>query len=121
MMTAKRIMLVCRKAPYGDSLARETAEIALAAGAFDQELAIAFIGEGVWQLADQQDSMAIEQKNQQKLLSAFELYGITESYVESEALTERNLVKKQLFLDAETVNQSQLAELFEQADMLITV
>ncbi|WP_339337747.1 sulfurtransferase complex subunit TusC [uncultured Oceanicoccus sp.] len=120
-MTSKRILLICRKAPYGNSLARETAEIALAAGAFDQELAIAFIGDGVWQLLDQQDSGDIQQKNHQKLLAAFELYGINESYVDSEALTEREIDNSKLSISAKPVNQDQLTELFEQADILLTV
>jgi len=120
-MTSKRILLICRKAPYGNALAREIAEIALAAGAFDQELAIAFIGDGVWQLLDQQDSADIQQKNHQKLLSAFELYGISESYVESAALAERNIDHSRLSLAAKPVNQQQLADLFEQADILLTV
>ena len=120
-MSNKRILLVCRKAPYGNALARETAEIALAAGAFDQELAIAFIGDGVWQLLDQQDSTDIQQKNHQKLLSAFELYGISESYVESEALTERQIDQSRLSLAAKPADQQQLAELFQQADIVLTV
>ncbi len=120
-MSSKRILLVCRKAPYGNSLAREAAEIALAAGAFDQQLAIAFIGDGVWQLLEQQDSTGIQLKNHQKLLAAFELYGITESYVEMEALAERNIDQQGLNLNATAVNQQQLAELFEQADVLLTV
>ena len=120
-MSSKRILLVCRKAPYGNSLAREAAEIALAAGAFDQTLAIAFIGDGVWQLIDQQDSAGIQQKKHQKLLSAFELYGISECYIESEALSERQIEHSALSLAAKTVNQQQLAELFEQADIILTV
>ncbi len=120
-MTSKRILLICRKAPYGNALAKEALDIALAAGAFDQELAIAFIGDGVWQLLDQQDSNGIQQKNQQKLLSAFELYGINESYVESEALAQRQITHERLSLAANPVNQQQLAELFEQADVLLTI
>ncbi|ARN75525.1 sulfurtransferase complex subunit TusC [Oceanicoccus sagamiensis] len=120
-MASKRILLICRKAPYGNALARAAADMALAAGAFDQELAIAFIGDGVWQTIDQQDSTDIQQKNHQKLLSAFELYGISESYVEAEALTERQIEPSRLSLAAKPVNQQQLSELFEQADMLLTV
>ena len=120
-MTSKRILLICRKAPYGNTLAREIAEMALAAGAFDQELAIAFIGDGVWQLLDQQDSVDIQQKNHQKLLAAFELYGISESYVDSEALAERHIDHSRLSLAAKPVTQQQLAELFERADIVLTV
>ena len=120
-MSSKRILLICRKAPYGNTLARETAEIALAAGAFDQPLAMVFIGDGVWQLLDQQDSIDIQQKNHQKLLAAFELYGINECYVDSDALAERQLDSSQLHLAAKAVNQKQLTELFEQADIVLTV
>jgi len=38
----KRILIICRKAPYGNSLSREALDIALAASVFDQSLALLF-------------------------------------------------------------------------------
>lgn len=115
----KRIVLCCRKAPYGNSLAREALEIALASAAFEQNLAILFIGDGVWQLQTQQNSTAINCKSQQKLLSAFSMYDLNEIYVEQEALKARNIEAKELSIAAMLVDHNTVAELCNNADIIL--
>ena len=57
---SKKILIHCRKPPYGNSLAREAIDIALATAAFDQALTLLFSEDGVFQLLDQQNSQAID-------------------------------------------------------------
>ncbi len=73
-MDPKRILIICRKAPYGNSLANAALNVALATSVFDQTLALLFMGDGVWQLMPGQDSMGIAHKNLSKQLSALPLY-----------------------------------------------
>ena len=115
----KRILLVCRQAPYGNALAREAIEIALAASVFDQNLALVFIGDGVWQLNSGQDSSAIKYKNQEKLLSALALYDISEIYADGTALSERNITDDALSIAAKALTDAALAELLETADVIL--
>ena len=115
----KRIILVCRKAPYGNALAREALEIALAAAVYDQNLAIVFCGDGVWQLLENQNTETINSKNQQKLLSAFAMYDIDEIYVEDNALHSRNISPEELSIEATIINQKTIAALFDSADILL--
>ena len=117
--TTKRIILSCRKAPYSNALAREALDIALAAGVFEQDLALVFIGDGVWQLLDQQASQSINSKNVEKLLAAFPLYDINEIYVDKEALQVRNIDENRLSCTATIVEQPVLSELFESADIIL--
>jgi tRNA 2-thiouridine synthesizing protein C len=94
----KRILIVCRKAPYGNSLAREALDVALATSVFEQDLSLLFLDDGVWQLVPEQDSSAINSKNLSKPLSALPLYDINEIYIDSEALASRQLSADALVL-----------------------
>jgi tRNA 2-thiouridine synthesizing protein C len=115
----KRILLVCRKPPYGNTLAKDAIDIALATAAYDQDLHIVFIGDGVWQLHPNQNSEHIQSKNQQKLLSALPLYDINNLYVDAEALQQRNLGNCPLILDAKPLNSKALSALFDDADVIL--
>lgn len=112
----KRLLIICRKPPYGNSIAREAIDIALAASAFDQTVALLFIHDGVWQLNKGQDSEDIKQKNHGKALSALPLYGIEDIYVHSEALSQRQLTAADLLLPVKTITQHQLADLIDSYD-----
>lgn len=115
---SKRIIVHCRKPPYGNALSREAIDIALASSVFDQQLAIIFSGDGVWQLTKDQHSDGIPSKNHQRLLSALPLYDLNEIYVETQALQQRHLEITNLNVPARAVNQQELAELLEHADII---
>lgn len=119
--SSKRLLLVCRKPPYGNALARESVEIALAAAVFDQNLAIAFIDDGVWQLQDQQNPEQLELKSQQKLLSALPLYGVEHIYADADALRQRAISPTDLAVKAQLLAPKALAELFNDADMIVNI
>ena len=93
--TNKKILLVCRKAPYGNSLSREAIDVALAASAYEQDITIAFIGDGVFQLLDKQDGEEIEQKNQAKMISAFSLYEIENIVIDKDAIEKLEALLKE--------------------------
>ncbi len=77
-MTSKQFLIICRRAPYGESYAREALDVAMAAAAFDQRIAMLFLGDGVTQLFKRQDSAALTQKSLEKQLSALPLYDVNE-------------------------------------------
>lgn len=114
------MLFTCRKAPYGDSLAREVLDMALAAAAFDQRVALFFTGDGVWQLVKDQDSAAIGQKNHGAILSALPIYDITAIYVDAGSLRERGLKAADLLLPVEAVEASQYADLLRTSDTVMT-
>jgi tRNA 2-thiouridine synthesizing protein C len=116
---SKRILWVFRQAPYGNSLSREAIDFALAAGIFEQNLGLIFIGDGVWQLIDHQNSETIAYKNHQKVLSALPLYDISDIYVDQAAITERMIDAQQLSLNACIVSDPEITQLFGSADMIL--
>ena len=118
MKNKRHILIVFRKAPYGNLLAREALELALATAVFDQQLTLIFSGDGVWQLLNNQNSEGIDSKNTGKLLCAFPVYDISEIYVDADALTERQITATDLLIETQIVTKDRLMELMNQADII---
>ena len=115
----KKLLIICRKPPYGNSLAREAIDIALAAGAFEQDVSLLFCGEGLWQLMAEQDSQELALKNHGKALAALPLYGIDDIYVQADALAERQLSQNELLLPVKALSQAQITALLDSADTVL--
>jgi tRNA 2-thiouridine synthesizing protein C len=90
-MAVKKFMYVNRKAPYGTVYALESLEVVLIGAAFDQDVSLAFIGDGVYQLTKGQNTDGIGQKNFSPTFAALGDYEVTKIYVEKESLEERGL------------------------------
>jgi len=91
MSEIKKFMYVNRKAPYGTIYAWESLEVVLIGAAFEQDVSLAFMDDGVFQLTKDQDTKGIGMKNFSPTYSALGDYEITKIYVEKESLEERGL------------------------------
>ncbi|KOR27130.1 sulfur oxidoreductase [Achromatium sp. WMS3] len=91
MADIKKFMYVNRKAPYGTIYAWESLEVVLIGAAFDQDVSLAFIDDGVFQLVKDQDTAAAGFKNFSPTYAALGDYDITKVYVEKESLEARGL------------------------------
>ena len=89
--TVKKFMYVNRHAPYGTVYALEGLEVVLIGAAFDQDVSMAFIGDGVFQLKKGQDTGDTGMKNFSPTYRALGDYDVTKLYVEQESLEERGL------------------------------
>ncbi len=87
----KKFMYVNRKAPYGTIYALEALEVVLIGAAFDQDVSLAFIDDGVFQLVDNQKTDDIGIKNFSPAFRALGDYDVTKLYVEQESLDERGI------------------------------
>jgi tRNA 2-thiouridine synthesizing protein C len=65
-MATKKFMFVNRKAPYGTAYALESLEVVLISAAFDQDVSLAFIDDGVYQITNGQDTQVLVKKTSQK-------------------------------------------------------
>ena len=95
-MAIKKFMFVNRKAPYGTAYALESLEVVLISAAFDQDVSLAFLDDGVYQITKGQDTTGIAQKNFSNAYKALGDYDINKLYVEEESLVERGLTKDDL-------------------------
>jgi tRNA 2-thiouridine synthesizing protein C len=87
----KKLLYVNRKAPYGTIYALESLEVVLIGAAFEQDVAIAYLDDGVYQLVDGQDTKGIGVKNFSRTYKALGDYEVRKVYVERESLAERGL------------------------------
>jgi tRNA 2-thiouridine synthesizing protein C len=116
----KKFMLVNRKAPYGSIYALESLEVVLIAAAFEQDVSLAFIDDGVYQLKKGMQTKAIATKNFSPTYRALEDYDIDKLYVEAESLAARGLTAEDLVTDVKVVDAKTLGELMEQQDVVLS-
>ena len=91
MSETKKFLFFNRKAPYGTIYAWESLEVVLISAAFEQDVSLAFMDDGVFQLVKGQDTKGIGMKNFSPTYAALGDYEITKIYVEKESLEERGL------------------------------
>ncbi len=94
--TVKRFMYINRRAPYGTVYSVEGLEVALIGAAFEQDVCMAFIDDGVYQLQKDQDTSATGIKNFSPAYRALGDYDVTRLYVERESLQARGLTEDDL-------------------------
>ncbi|MCF7976503.1 MAG: sulfurtransferase complex subunit TusC [Chromatiaceae bacterium] len=89
--TIKNFLYLNRRAPYGTIYAWESLEVVLIGAAFDQDVSLAFLDDGVFQLTKGQDTAAVGMKNFSPTYAALGDYEVKKVYIEKESLEERGL------------------------------
>ncbi|TPH12776.1 sulfurtransferase complex subunit TusC [Litorilituus lipolyticus] len=90
-MTKKTLAIINSKAPYSFNHGKDSLDIALIFGSYEQGISLFFQGDGVFQLTPNQDGEQLSLKDYLKTFSAFEFYDIEDIYVCLESLHERSL------------------------------
>ena len=133
MSTTKKFMYIDRNAPYGTVYGLEGLEVVLIGAAFEQEVSMAFIGDGVYQIMQGQDTSGSDMKNFSPTYKALGDYDVNKLYVEQESLEERGLSVDDLmpltYEDEDddwaekpsirVVSREELAGVFEEQDVLL--
>jgi len=132
-MATKKFLYVNRKAPHGSIYALESLEVVLIGAAFEQDVTLAFVDDGVYQLMKDQDSSAIGSKNFAPTFRALGDYDVNQIYVERESLEMRGLSKDDLMPltwededddwaekdSIHVVSSAEMAEIFEQQEVIL--
>ena len=116
----KKFMFVNRKAPYGTIYALEGLEVVLISAAFDQDVSLAFLDDGVYELVKGQNTKAIEMKNFSSTYRALEGYDIEKLYVERESLEARGLSEGDLLVDVQVMSAAEMGEMMAAQDVVIS-
>ncbi len=92
MSDIKKFLYVNRRAPYGTVYALESLEVVLIGAAFDQDVSLLFVDDGVFQIKKNQDTtQGSGFKNFSSTYKALGDYDVNKLYVEKESLEERGL------------------------------
>ena len=116
----KKFLYVNRKAPYGTIYALESLEVVLIGAAFEQDVSLAFLGDGIYQLAKGQDTKGLEVKNFSLAYRALEDYDVTKLYVDKDSLDDRGLTEGDLLVPVEVVSAQRMAEIMESQDVILS-
>jgi len=133
-MATKKFMFVNRKAPYGTVYALESLEVVLIGAAFEQDVSLAFIGDGVYQIAKNQSTDGIGMKNFSPTYKALGDYEVNKLYVEKESLEARGLTLDDLMdltwededddwaekPSIRLVSAAELAEVLDEQDVVLS-
>ena len=116
----KKFMYVNRRAPYGTIFALECLEVVLISAAFEQDVSLAFMDDGVFQLKKNQDTTGIGMKNFSNTYRALDDYEVEKIYVEKESLEARGLTSDDLIIPVEVLSSEEMREMITQQDVVIS-
>ncbi len=115
----KKFLFINRRAPHGTIYAHEALEVVLIGAAFDQDVSLAFIDDGVFQLKKTQDTADIYTKNFSKIYSALEMYDVEKLFVEKESLEKRGLKEENLSVDVKIIDSDEMKKLITNSEVIL--
>ena len=118
--TVKKFAFINRKAPYGTIYALESLEVVLISAAFDQDVSLVFVDDGVYQLKKGQATKAVGMKNFSPTYRALEGYDIEKLYVEKESMEARGLTEDDLIVPVEVLTSQEMATLMDEQDVVMS-
>lgn len=114
------LLLIFRQAPYGRNLARDALDVALASAAFIPDLAVLFMGDGVYQILSGQDPEQLGLKRHAATLEALPIYGVEHIYVHEPSLHTRGLDSANRLIEFEPVGATEVGALIERYDAVLS-
>lgn len=118
-----KLAILFTQPPFGSSSSREGLDALLAASAYcnEDEILIAFINDGVFNLTKNQQPEIILQKDHTRSFKLIELYELSECFVCQESLADRQIKQSELLLsDIHLVPQDVLLTKIKTASKLLT-
>ncbi|MDH3690529.1 MAG: sulfurtransferase complex subunit TusC [Gammaproteobacteria bacterium] len=112
-------MCINRRAPHGTVYALEGLEVVLVAAAFQQDVSIAFVDDGIYQLKTGQNAEGLGVKIFAPAFRVLKHYDITNVFVERESLGKRGLTPDDLLIEAQVLDRDMLVDLIEQQDVIL--
>ena len=116
----KKFMYLNRKAPYGTIYALESLEVVLIAAAFDQDVSLAFVDDGVYQIIKGQHTKSIDVKNFSPTYRALDGYDIEKVFVDKDSMEERGLSEEDFIIDVEVLDSAAMADLMQDQDVILS-
>jgi len=116
----KKFMFVNRKAPFGTIYALESLEVVLIAATFDQDVSLAFIDDGVYELVKGQNSKGLGIKNHSLTYRALDGYDVEKLFVERESMAMRGLTEADLLVPVEVLSSAEMGELMAEQDVVLS-
>ncbi|NOR68960.1 MAG: sulfurtransferase complex subunit TusC [Methylomarinum sp.] len=115
----KRFLFIMRSTPHAGIQLQEKLDVVLTAAAFDQQVALLFLDDGVFQLKKGQKPEKQGLKDTASIFNALEIYDVNELYMEAESLQERGLKPSDLSLPVQEFYRKDINQLIKQFDVVL--
>jgi len=115
----KNFMYVMERAPHGTIYTYEGLEMVLITAAYEQDISLTFIDDGVYALLKDQDTADLQIKGFVKTFKALDDYDVEKLYVDRQSLEERGLSKNDLIVDVEVLEAAEIGRIMEEQDVII--
>jgi tRNA 2-thiouridine synthesizing protein C len=130
----KKFLYLNRRAPYGTIYAWESLEVVLIGAAFDQDVSVMFLDDGVYELTKGHNTAGIGMKNFSPTYRTLGDYEVKNIFVDRDSLEARGLSEDDLVAVAwedmdtgeerenivEVVDAARVAELMEETDCIFS-
>jgi tRNA 2-thiouridine synthesizing protein C len=108
-------MVVFRTAPYGTIYSFEGLENVVMMAAYEQDLTVVFVGDGVLALKKGMDGSATGIKDFSPTFKALEpVYEVEKIYIDRVSMEERGLTPEELIIQPETIEADQVEKMMEE-------
>ena len=117
-----KLAFVFRSPPYGSASTREGLDALLAASAFcaEDEIALYFLDDGVFNLCANQQAELLLQKDVASALKLLDLYDIEQRYVCQQSLQKVGLSAEQLGLSCQTLSRADIIAQLRSVPKILT-
>lgn len=115
-----KVMFICKSAPYGTIYEQEAIEAMIMFGAYEQDISVAFINDGVFSLKKGQDTSLLGKKNfSMTYMVLKDDFEINHIYVEKESLEERAMAEADLITEVEVLDRKALRKKMDEMKALL--
>ena len=115
----KKVLILNRRAPYSTSVAEEALDLALLSSAFEHDIRLVFLDDGVFQLKREQTQPLLTQRDISLTYTALAEFGIEKIYVEQTSLAARGLTVTDLLIPVKLLSSQALGQLLATQDILL--
>ncbi len=116
----KSIAFLCRRTPWGSGHAAEMLEAVLISGAFDQDVHLTFLDDGVFQLVPGQHPELLGRRPLEEGFAELPDLDIENIWVERESLVERGIDPATLTLRATVIDREAMTALLARMDAVFS-
>lgn len=115
----KKVLVLMRKAPYGSFYTFEGLQTMLVMGAYEIEIGVAFLDDGVYAIVKGQDPSLLDIKPLGRTFPALPDFNVEKFYVCGESLEERGLSVEDLVIAPEVLERAALGRLIAEQDAVL--
>jgi tRNA 2-thiouridine synthesizing protein C len=120
-MNKPDVLIICRRAPYASSAARDAVDVALGCALFELPVTLLLLDDAVLQLLPNQQSGRIGQKSPNAMLGALPMYDIDQVYTSTQSLALHGLEASRLDPAPVVLDQDEVRALMARHSRVITL